>query len=86
MPSTPDGSRLSTEAEAIARARASEDRDLLAKLILNRKVARSDPPSTLEHPEVALPFIADIQRRVKARSTIRPNAKKAKAKKKGRKR
>lgn len=71
---------LPPEAQAIAERHAAEDRDLLARLRKEGKVQRRDGEFELRHPEVARPFVKDIERRVAAMrpgaDTIRPNRKK----------
>lgn len=71
---------LSPEAQAIAERHAAEDRDLLARLRRSGAVRRRDGEYEVAHPQVARPFVADIERRAfpPKNLAIRPNAKKAK--------
>ncbi len=70
---------LSPAALEVARRHAAEDRDLLARLVAAGTVKREGPANALTR---------DIDRRVAAMrpgaDTIRPNAKKAKAKRRRR--
>lgn len=69
---------LSPEVLALARLRAEEDRGLLARLRRLGKVQRGDGAYERSHPEVAKPFVRDIETRAfPARNlAIRPKAKK----------
>lgn len=73
---------LAPEVQALAERRAAEDRDLLARLVASRKVQRRDGEYEARHPEVARPFVRDIEARVRASrpgmDTIRPNPKRRK--------
>jgi hypothetical protein len=71
---------ITPEARAIAEKIAASDRDLLAKLRRRGLVKRQDGPYELHHPEVAKPFIRDIEERArpKVNLAIRPNKKKRK--------
>ena len=54
---------LSPEATEVARRRAAEDRDLLARLRREGTVRRHDGEYERRHPEVARPFVRDIEAR-----------------------
>lgn len=73
---------ISPEAQAIAERHAAEDRDLLARLVASKRAQRRDGEYELRHPDVARPFVRDIERRVLAQrpgmDTIRPRKKKPK--------
>ena len=73
---------LSPEAQEIARLRGAEDRDLLARLRRTGLVRRQDGVYETRHPDVARPFVRDIEarafgdRRSRGMDTIRPKKRK----------
>lgn len=77
-PQTPPGRPDPGEA---AKQLAARDRDALARLRASGRVQRRDGRFELLHPDVARPFVRDIERRAAAfrpgADTIRPKAKKS---------